>query len=857
MPFGHIPRTDLAPLRNREPESPPTTFTNVIDESLEILAGSALDFSGDRTTAVPAGSRGRITESGGKLYENGAAVRFNIATVQFDTTYTILPADNATADAAAANLARQGFNAIRLMGIEHYIMSGMNGAAAFDPAKLDRYDYFLAACKEQGIFWIFSPISYNGFEDMAGATNRFAFTEATSVKPRLYTEQTVRDNWALGVSRLWNRINPYTGLNMLQDPALVLLELFNEQSTTFCGGAQWPSRWLSRTAGATAAAKLWGEWLADPAQSHGYADIAALNTSWGAAHADFDAAAAASMPAQTNSMAQTQQNIDGVLYCQYLEDDWATYLAAWKASVGYQGMLSQHTMYVETMEARGAQKYDTNSVGNWHAYFNIAHSMTVGDTVADRDCAVWEAERVVIASPASSGPKATWLGESGNHTYARWRHQWPIVAASMATQGASAVSWFSPSDPFTLVYSNDATTHGDRVRRLDTYSSKGAHADAFVRAVLMSVFMRGDVSALTYEQDITLNNRYGGISPRSTGRLSRTHSTLFQPLQFICALALVRLRWTDDTTDDSLAVAWNTKTLAAILSDLQAAGAISGSHATLVSVNANNGAIDSLATTGTVGGLAASVTQPVIDVGSNTLADGDSVQIPSLNGSVGTWPGINLRNSVCSVRKGAGNYIRLEADATRGVSGIDLTGLSGANFTSGTWCEAANVLEAGNGQWGMSRRLKRAFVNTTKTVFFAHTNATLPVTFGQVTVTSLTQNVSIFVRSLDGLSIETSARLLLGMCGEAINTGMTYTVDANGKQTLTATGDYPVQQLDATAVLALALTRPQEWTLYRLQANGARGSAESITSIDAAAGKVNITLRTGTVQPSCQWELVR
>lgn len=37
----------------------------------------------------------------------------------------------------------------------------------------------------------------------------------------------------------------------------------------------------------------------------------------------------------------------------------------------------------------------------------------------------------------------------------------------------------------------------------------------------------------------------------------------------------------------------------------------------------------------------------------------------------------------------------------------------------------------------------------------------------------------------------------------------------------------------------------------------ARGSEESITSIDAAAGKVNITLHTGTVQPSCQWEIVR
>ena len=157
----------------------------------------------------------------------------------------------------------------------------------------------------------------------------------------------------------------------------------------------------------------------------------------------------------------------------------------------------------------------------------------------------------------------------------------------------------------------------------------------------------------------------------------------------------------------------------------------------------------------------------------------------------------------------------------------------------------------------MSRRLKRAFINTDKTIFFGHTNATLPATFGALIVSALSQNASIFVISLDGVAIATSSRLLIGMCGEAINTGMTYTVGADGKQTLTATGNYPVQQLDATATLSLGVTSPHAWSLYRLARNGNRMSREAPAEIDADAARLIVTLRTGTIQPACLWELVR
>lgn len=855
FPGPNIP--NAAPLRNREPATPPSTFTNVIDETLHIVAGSAMDMSGFRATAVPAGSKGRITVSGDTLRENGAAVRFWVATVQPEVAYTPIPTDKATADAAAAYLARQGFNAIRLMGLEHWFKYGLRGVSNFDPVKVDAFDYFLYACKQQGIYWIPCTQSYNAFEDIADPTKPFDYTEATSTKPRMYTEADVRARWKQGFAAIYNRVNPYTGTNILQDPATVLVEPYNEQSTTFCGGTQFPSRWLTRTSGATPAAQTWGEWLQDPGASHGYADLAALNTSWGTAFASYALAAADALPALTNAMAATNKSIDVIKYTQYLEDDMAAFYSACLSEWGYTGLASWHTMYASHGEARGVAKYSVNSVANWHAYTNISYGGLNLVATTDADNPVWESERVALMSPPSSGVKPVWMGEMGNHTYARWRHQFPIIYASVASQGASAVAWFNQGDFFATAYYNDTTLHGDRLRRLDSFCAPGAHVNDFVRALVCGILLRGDVAAMSVSQALILNDRHTGLNPKSTGRLTRTYSTLLQPLQFLPALAKTRLNWTSDTTDDTLAAVWGLKDLKTICQDMQTAGAIAADHPTLVSVTANSGTIASVATTGTVGGLTASQAEPVLDIGSNTLVDGDLIHVTNMTGSSGTWPGTNQRNGRAAVLKGTGTYVQLKADATRNVGGLALTGLSGANFTGGTWCESANVLESGTREWGMSRRLKRAFINTTKLQFFGHTNASLPATIGQMTISALSQNASVFVMSLDGTAISSSSRLLIGLCGEAINTGMTYTVGADGKQTLTATGNYPVQQLDATATLSLAVTHPQAWRMYRLNRDGSRGSAESPAQVDAAAARLIVTLRTGVIQPAVLWELVR
>ena len=60
--------------------------------------------------------------------------------------------------------------------------------------------------------------SYNLFMDLDGSLNRFSYTAQTNCKMRIFTEREVRDNWTAGVNAFYNRVNPHTGVNILQDP---------------------------------------------------------------------------------------------------------------------------------------------------------------------------------------------------------------------------------------------------------------------------------------------------------------------------------------------------------------------------------------------------------------------------------------------------------------------------------------------------------------------------------------------------------------------------------------------------------------------------------------------------------------
>jgi len=846
------PNPTGAPLRNREPATAPGTWTSLLDESLEIVAGSALDLSSMRTTAVPAGSKGRITASGRKLQENGVEVRFNVASWTPDSLFAPIPSDRALVARAAANLAKQGYNAIRLHGLENWLMAGVTGAATFDAARLDLLDYFLSQLKVNGVYWVLSIASYNLFLDMAGATNRFTFTEASSCKPRIYTELNIRQNWRAGVQLYLDHVNPYTGVALKNDPALLAISVYNEQSTTFCATKVFPTVWLTRTGGSAAAAKIWVEWLSDSAQSHGYADLAALNTAWSSAHASFAAAAAVTVPPFTNTTyPATRQAIDALKYAMYLEDDLAAFYQAQIDAIGYTGLTFWSEIYSGLLEGRAYGKYSINKIYAPHSYPSVVSAGTLdGSTLkAGTNAAVWDYENAALTPADFCNSKPFACAEFGFPAWMKYRAQFPVIAAIQRTHDCAYATHYGQGDIFTLTYGNDATSHGYRTRRIEPYADRCDPIHDFIRVALAAMFMRGDVSEMdvTKRLSLPLNERYSGTNPVNTSRVQRALYSAVQPLALVAAIRRFGLDWTDDTSSDNVAV-WSAKSFKTLIDEAVTDGAISVGHPTEASVTINSGIIASVALTGAVGGLTATATAPVFEFTGNTLLVGDRFVIGNLTGSGGTWPGVNNRNAVVAVTaKGTGAYVQ---------ASVNLSAASGT-MTAGTWAEVGNNLVAGNQQWGMSRRLKHAWVNTPRFAYYSHAGATLPVTLGSVRIDALTTDCALLVASLDGLDISASRKLLLGTAGDSQNTGMAFTDGTRMTIAAGGGGDYPVQPQDATAQLSLTLPRPTEWVLYRLQRDGQRVSAESPRSVDATAGQLVVTLRTGTVQPSGLWELVR
>lgn len=917
------------------------------DQPLHVLTGGPMDFSALRPTAVPAGSKGRVTVSGDNLVENGVTVRFNIATWAPDSGFTWIPDSFGEITAALQHLANSGYNAIRIHGIENLLLSGTDGEWAINADRLDKFDFVLSECKRLGLFWILNSMSWWLGKDMDGATDRFPAHPDGGYKSRIYTHQNIRDHWLTGMQLLYNRVNQYTGVNILQDPALLLLELYNESEVSYIGNQSgnngFPAVWITRDVGATAAAKTWPEWLADPLQLHGYADIAALNTSWGTAHADFAAAGAAAIPANSlnGNAAGTNRSVDVGMYATYLEDNLSAFYTASVASLGIPCITAQHTSTNPTLiNFRGMASLATNMVSNTHAYPFLADSgLSVGSALSKSNIPLWDSANRFIFSGSlwGAGGKPNWFGEYGFMAWGKYRAQFPLWVAALVQNNAAGVSHFSQGRFWEPTYKllTNATT-AQRFGRVYPYAGHGDPTAHFT-AVMVAILQHGGVlTRLTPKTDYLTNSKTGGWSKvagtltRTASRASRLCGTLQRPMVYAAMLGRAQITYDPDinSTDDSYAsthLARNFKqfqgdflpsktitsvitsgsyggytasatqpifTLTTALNDNAVTGdqlfftnlagsggswpgttqattactvtVIDSTHVQVTSgvnltglsgfsagtyceasehfksTNINNGNIISVATTGTILGATASVTQPILELGANggssgntTLVTGDEIFITNMTGTGGTWPGTGSRGATCMVTV-------LDATRVQVTSGLNLTGLSGANFTAGTWCEGMNVMEGRFREWGLSSRLQRAWINTKKLVaFFNGSVTTFPVAVQNVTVTALTSDASLFVAALDGLPLTTSKKMLVGMVGDAQNSGMKFS-DGAARKTIADGGVYPIQMADNYAKFTVARTAYGNPKITALDLSGAKlGKARKVV-VDATNMYVDV-----------------
>jgi hypothetical protein len=162
------------------------------------------------------------------------------------------------ADKRAAFYPKYGINAVRLHKYaDGFGWSGIqtkDSFLSFDPAALDRMDYFIAALKKQGVYILLSstfgvklgpadaarvPYIDEFLGGRAGRKGRAARRQRPdriqTGHGSVYLARELQDLQIAQIVTLLTHTNAYTGMPYAADPVVAVVELFNEDSVLFFG----------------------------------------------------------------------------------------------------------------------------------------------------------------------------------------------------------------------------------------------------------------------------------------------------------------------------------------------------------------------------------------------------------------------------------------------------------------------------------------------------------------------------------------------------------------------------------------------------------------------------------------------
>jgi hypothetical protein len=195
-----------------------------------VAKGSVLDFSTD--LEAPAGQHGAaVVRDGQFVFQQAPSKPVRLYGVV--VSHTLPFQDKAGCERTADYLAATGYSWVRLHNYNFGkgVMQDI-GSTEFTPEARDQFDYFLACLKQRGIYFTI-PINAWGFFKAGDVTDipefrdrAFRF-ESNGLLPVSADLQ----KWFREYARnLLGHVNPYTHLALKDDPALLSIELANEDS---------------------------------------------------------------------------------------------------------------------------------------------------------------------------------------------------------------------------------------------------------------------------------------------------------------------------------------------------------------------------------------------------------------------------------------------------------------------------------------------------------------------------------------------------------------------------------------------------------------------------------------------------
>ncbi len=202
-----------------------------LDFPVTVQKGSVLDFS-DQLDA-PAGKYGpvRISPEGHFVFAQAPERRIRFFGVNL--SYGANFPSRANAEKLAERLAAVGYNVVRF----HHQDGGLTGSGdeMFNRENLDRLDYFIAALKKRGIYFmtdLYVSRVRPCYAPLAGAFPVKHYSPAL-FKALIPILPEAMEDWKLFCRRWLLHENPYTGMVWGRDPALFQVSLVNEGNLDF------------------------------------------------------------------------------------------------------------------------------------------------------------------------------------------------------------------------------------------------------------------------------------------------------------------------------------------------------------------------------------------------------------------------------------------------------------------------------------------------------------------------------------------------------------------------------------------------------------------------------------------------
>ena len=188
---------------------------------------------------APAGKHGFVEVKNGHMYfEDGSRAKF----IGFNMPTRANTPDHHTAERLATRLASLGVNVIRLhaadappapsgwsSSLDHPLIDyGKGTSRSFHEKGLDRFDYFVAKLKEKGIYLHVDLLVARVFQD--GDELDYPDAPPFSMKCFTHVNERLIQLQKEYATNLLCHVKPYTGWALIEDPAVIPIQISNEDS---------------------------------------------------------------------------------------------------------------------------------------------------------------------------------------------------------------------------------------------------------------------------------------------------------------------------------------------------------------------------------------------------------------------------------------------------------------------------------------------------------------------------------------------------------------------------------------------------------------------------------------------------